>query len=151
MALGASAPPLAKEAMDYFDVPDLNLQQRMEHPLQSKAQDAFTDREGRWSTNPMKRFGPIGIAAKGLGGPYIDTIADLMTGQVEDAIYSFAVPSQIVRLAKEGIPETTPELVKVLGLKKYTPPAPKRKRKRRKSSPLPPTIGSADEACRFFP
>ena len=116
---GVGLPPLLKEIDEYLDLPETNLRQRAEHPASSIAQDTFANRKGDPSMGPLRRFGPIGLVGKGFSGPFLDTIADLLTGQTEEALYGFMVPGTLQRLGEQGVPKTAKEMVKVLGLKKY--------------------------------
>jgi hypothetical protein len=106
-----------------------NVAARAQHPAVDLLQDVGLledDFEGGGTlgisekpASKIGRFGIPGVIGETIGGPFIDTITDLLTGNIEDAIFNFAVPGVGKRFAEVGIPKTADEFVKILGLKRY--------------------------------
>jgi hypothetical protein len=120
--LGGVLPPIFKEIDDYLGGGETNIPERTMHPAIDVVKKSITGTGGDLSTQQLKRYGLIGLVSDRLSGPWIDTMMHILTGQIVDAIVAFAIPSQAVRLADQGFPTTSKELVKVLGLAKRRKP-----------------------------
>jgi hypothetical protein len=128
--------PLAKHLMAYgillgagaTGYSQTNLFERSQHP----AVEAVTG-----FSEDVSRRGLLGAGVESISGPFADTLLDVMHWRIAEAAAELAIPSTLTRIAKEGMPDSHQDVIKLLGLKAYNPKKKKKPRMRSRPKGMP--------------
>lgn len=128
--------PLAKHLMAYgillgagaTGYSKTNLFERSQHPA-AEAVTGFPE--------DVSRRGLLGAAVESISGPFADTLLDVMHWRIAEAAAELAIPSTLTRIAKEGMPDSPQDVIKLLGLKAYNPKKKKKPRMRSRPKGMP--------------